>query len=804
MSLSRSFPLLTLIPFLLAACSRQAEGPREVSGVYPHLTVHNREGECGIGAVVPWADRLWVITYGPHLPDGSSDRLWEIDPALRIAARPESVGGTPANRMIHRETGQLLIGPYVIAADGGVRVIPPSRMRGRLTGNARHLDAPGEKAYYATMEEGLYEVDLRSLEVRELIADGNPPRRGATPEPEGRIRSQLPGYHGKGLYSGQGRVIYANNGEHHARVAIDPTLPSGALAEWRGSGDWSMVRRAQFTEVTGPGGIEGSAHPAEDPVWSVGWDAKSLLLMVLHRGEWTTYRLPKPSHSYDGSHGWNTEWPRIREVGEKDLLMTMHGAFWRFPRGFRPGATGGLAPRSAYLRVVGDFARWGDRIVLGCDDHAQKEFLNTRPMKAREGAALVSHSNLWFVEPGRLDRLGPVVARGSVWLREDVPAGGVSDPFLIGGFELRSLALAQTGTQAVRLEVEIDAEGDGDWRTWRAAEVPAGGAAFLELPRDLRATWVRLRSAGGATGLTAHVHCREADRRPARNGEVFKGLARSPVAGAGGTLRSLSPEQLGWLDEGGVLRLLGRDLALAPGGTEAEARKVAEARAPEVASVRRDTASLVVEEDGRRWRLPVGEPGLAEPRPGARLAREVATERDLMNLGGTFFELPARNAQGMAKVRPVATHGLAIGDFCGQFGLIALTGVEPGATGDRIVRSADGAALWLGVIDDLWQLGRPRGTGGPWKATAVQAGEVSDPYLLSGYQSRTVTLSTEDRAEVTLEVDLDGTGVWATWARVACEPGKARTLPIPDALGAYWIRARADRATVATVQLEYR
>ena len=54
----------------------------EISGVHPHLAMANAEGECGIGAVVPWAGRLWVITYGPHLPNGSSDRLWEIDAGL--------------------------------------------------------------------------------------------------------------------------------------------------------------------------------------------------------------------------------------------------------------------------------------------------------------------------------------------------------------------------------------------------------------------------------------------------------------------------------------------------------------------------------------------------------------------------------------------------------------------------------------------------------------------------------------------------------------------------------------------------
>ena len=48
-----------------------------VSGIWPRLAYYNNEGECGTGAVVPWAGKLWVVTYGPHLPFGSSDKLYE-------------------------------------------------------------------------------------------------------------------------------------------------------------------------------------------------------------------------------------------------------------------------------------------------------------------------------------------------------------------------------------------------------------------------------------------------------------------------------------------------------------------------------------------------------------------------------------------------------------------------------------------------------------------------------------------------------------------------------------------------------
>ncbi|MCG8583932.1 MAG: hypothetical protein MI757_04380, partial [Pirellulales bacterium] len=190
-----------------------------------------------------------------------------------------------------------------------------------------------------------------------------------------------------------------------------PNIASGALASWQGSGDWQLIRRNQFTEVTGPGGIYGNDDPQADPIWSLGWDYRSLILMMLDGGKWHTYRLPKGSHSYDGAHGWNTEWPRIRDIGEKDLLATMHGTFWRFPRTFSASNSAGIAPRSNYLKVIGDFARWKDRVVFGCDDSAHKEFLNHRPFKSTKGAPVQSNSNLWFVEPAALDRLGPATNR---------------------------------------------------------------------------------------------------------------------------------------------------------------------------------------------------------------------------------------------------------------------------------------------------------------------------------------------------------------------------------------------------------
>ena len=144
MKITFGFLFIVVILYSCQPKTEMGNEPVSVSGIYPQLAYYNNEGECGTGAVVPWAGRLWVITYGPHLPLGSSDKLYEITPNLEQITREESIGGTPANRMIHKESNQLFIGPYAIGENRNVRVIPYSEMPGRLTGNARHLFHPAE------------------------------------------------------------------------------------------------------------------------------------------------------------------------------------------------------------------------------------------------------------------------------------------------------------------------------------------------------------------------------------------------------------------------------------------------------------------------------------------------------------------------------------------------------------------------------------------------------------------------------------------------------------------------------------
>ena len=241
----------------ISVCSAQKETvsqPDSISGIFPSLAYYNNEGECGTGAVVPWAGNLWVITYGPHLPFGSSDKLYQVTKDYRQIVRSESVGGTPANRMIHKESNQLFIGSYAIDDAGKVRTISIKDYPGRYTGMARHLTNPQNKIYVGTMEEGFYEFDVNTLQGKTLFKDGNLLRKESD---AGQFSPLLPGCHGKGMYSGQGVLVYSNNGEDSKEALVHFNIEAGSLSEWNGK-DWKLVRRNQFTEVTGPGGIYGN------------------------------------------------------------------------------------------------------------------------------------------------------------------------------------------------------------------------------------------------------------------------------------------------------------------------------------------------------------------------------------------------------------------------------------------------------------------------------------------------------------------------------------------------------------------
>lgn len=64
-------------------------------------------------------------------------------------------------------------------------------------------------------------------------------------------------------------------------------------------------------------------------------------------------------------------------------------------------------------------------------------------------------------------------------------------------------------------------------------------------------------------------------------------------------------------------------------------------------------------------------------------------------------------------------------------------------------------------------------------------------------------LNNLDGSSITLEVDVDGTGVWVPYKTFELEPGKTVAHTFPEGFSAYWMRAISDSDTTATVWFKY-
>lgn len=780
-------------------------GNRFINGIYPHLTTyaHSRTNgaykfgnECGIGAIVPWQGKLYMVNYADHRPQGSEHKLYIIDKDKNMEIFPGSVGGTPAARMIHAETNQLLIGHYVIDAQGNIRVIPITDMPGRITAIARHLEEPAQKAYYCDMEGMLYEVNLHTLEVKKLY------------------QHPLPGWHGKGGYTAQGVLVLSNNGEAGSKDTTDWQVPAegmnglehyGVLGEYDGK-RFKVIERKQYTDITTRHGINAIAND-NSPLWAIGWDKRSLRFKVRENGQWSTFLLPKASYNNDPYHGWFTEWPRIREVGN-EMLMDMHGMFFRFPATFSLEETKGIRPIGSHLRYIPDFCEWNGQLVLATDETSiQGNNLSGQPQ-----------SNLWFGSKDNLKEWGPATGYGSIWLNDTIQAGSKSNPYLFAGFEHRMAHVINHTSEPTDITIEIDKEGNGNWQSYQTLELDGKAYKPLFFPQELQGEWIRLSTRKGGI-LTFSLHYASAYRNNSDKAEkLFKGLAEigeQREVLAANLYANRSNYNLSChtkiLDSNKNAIAQGEyefgkfTFEFTPGITDSLA---ANALIPQpIWSV--DEASVILHTKQGKLRLPKGNAGF-DSCTNTRSIREVESERELANIHGTFYEIPLyyANQDGLYRLmRPVASHNYYIYDYNSWNGLLVLSGLDRDAqTSNSVYINNDRTAgIWLGGIDDLWNLGKPTGEGGPWKNTHVKAGEKSDPYLMTGYDQKTLTLKANKDVNVTLWLDVAhylNTDI--KYKTFALKAGEELTYEFPQGFSAHWAMLSTDKDCEISAQFTYK
>ena len=455
----------------------QAQEPVNVGGVFPHLAMvadHSPRTEAGTGALFPWANRLWVVTYVAHMEQsGSGTGLFEINDKLEIRKRPESVVGTYANRLLHGETNQLIIGPHIIDVNGNVRTIDGVKKH-RLAATLTHLTDPANKVYFLAMEGEFFEVDVNTLETKLLFNLMDELKEPKDSKP-----------HFKSGFTRHGRVVVCSNS--YTTTDYNREWSAGRLSEWDGK-TWTILSEKPFTEVW-------SSSSFGAPIIATGWDNASAILKVFlpRTKEWITYRLPKSSKSFDETS--NTEWFRIREVETERALMDCHGMFYEIGFHLYSDQLWAIKPVCSHLRVIPDFCSWRGMLVLGGNQATPMKFgpADGNPLAGQPQAGL------WFGKTDDLWAWGKPSGEGGVWNDDIVEAGQPSDPYLMYGFDQKSLHIWHDQATDVVFNIEVDVVGNGQFRSYASHTVKADEYMHHEFPAGFSARWIR---------ITANKNCK--------------------------------------------------------------------------------------------------------------------------------------------------------------------------------------------------------------------------------------------------------------------------------------------------------
>ncbi len=436
-----------------------------ISGVNPDLAVTAdltpARSETGIGALMPWAGKLWFVSYVAHLKStGSGTGLFEVDEDFNLQKHPESIVGTYANRMIHSPSDQLIIGPHFIDVNGKVRTIKEFEKH-RLAATMEHLHCPKNKVYFLTMEGIMFEADVNSLKIKKLF---NLLQELKIPD--------LAKPHFKAGYTGQDRVLVVNNTYGESDYSGETSY--GRLAQWDGE-KWEIVDSNAYNEVTGRKNF-GKA------ILATGQDRCSAILKALINGKWLTYRLPKGSYAFD--HTSLTEWPRIREIETERSLMDASGIFYEVPSIAYDGNLWGIKPISTHLRVIPDFCSWRGFLVLGGNQ--------VSPILEKNIFVGQPQSNLWFGKTDDLWGFGPLKGWGGLWWDSDIKRDQPSVPFLMSGFDKKTLHLYHDSNEIVDFKLEVDFLGNHTWKEFDILSVGSNKYRHFEFPYGFSAHWIRL------------------------------------------------------------------------------------------------------------------------------------------------------------------------------------------------------------------------------------------------------------------------------------------------------------------------
>lgn len=448
-----------------------AQGLRQVVGVPGKWVAGQPYSETGIGAAIPWANRLWFVTYPDENLNGIGCGLWSMDESLVPRFEVET-NVTSAARCVLSD--KLFIGTSVIDSAGNITAQTGWQSTERPAAFAK---LPGSAYLWAlAMSGNIWKID--------------PATQVATLAKDNAGLSIVGQPHGKGLWGHPtGRYLFAALNGHagNGRLAVFDTQ----TLTWA-----TTIDTNSWVEVAGS--YDGNSH-----FWATGHDFKSGLFWMFDPVTYSAtpkkFRIPLPSRQQLQS--WQQEWMRIRAVETERYLMDFHGGFFQLSialSGDNTVANGFplLEPVCRHIRTIPDFTFWNGYLVLtGNQNSPQSGNKYTTAGQPNSGLLLTTSDDLWsWGKPG---------GTGHWWIEESVSANTLSEPMLMNGYDKKCLHLANGAGSDVQVEVYV--YNNHTPYLYDTITVAAGKFEPVVFPDGFAADWVAVKPLSTCTSFTAGV-----------------------------------------------------------------------------------------------------------------------------------------------------------------------------------------------------------------------------------------------------------------------------------------------------------
>lgn len=454
-----------------------AQGVRQVAVAKADPRI-DLASETGIGAIVPFAGKLWFITYPDVNNNGRGTGLWVMDERMQPVLVAET-NVTSAARITFANA--LFIGVHKITDAGVVTPITGFGANDRIAGYAK---LAGKSDLYAmTMDGIIWKVNPTTCVATQT---------GLT-TPNGQAGLNITG-------QAHGKEVWGHSDGDHLFCTLNKENPDGRLGIYTVStGAWTDVDAGHNSWVAVAGSYDGKGH-----IFATGHDGLSALLWMFNGQTFDAtprkFRIPLPSDQQ--KEGWQQEWMRIRAVETERYLMDLHGGFFQLsPFLARDDAFATAMPRvepiARHMRTIPDYAFWNGYLVLGGNQatpQSGNKYLNVG--QPQSGLLFTTLDDIWS--------WGKPAGTGFWYRNASVTSGVQSEYMLLRGYNQKELNLVNgTGTDLsvdVRLRM---GEMAGDY-TYTTITVPANSHAGVLLPA---ADWAAVRPAATCTDLTAWLVC---------------------------------------------------------------------------------------------------------------------------------------------------------------------------------------------------------------------------------------------------------------------------------------------------------